>query len=345
MFEKMQQNGHEKVLFCYDQDTGLQSIIAIHSTVLGPALGGVRMYPYKTSDEAITDVLRLSKAMTYKNAMAGIDFGGGKAIIIGNPKVNKTVDLLQKFGSFVGSLGGEYYTAIDVGIDSEDLKHIRFKSPWVLGTHRVDTAKATARGIIAAMRACTNDDLRGIRVAVQGVGKVGSNLVELLVYHGAVVTIADIDTSAVVRMHDDYGVAVVSPEDIYSVECDIFSPCSFGGVLNDDTIPLLKCPMVIGGANNQLLDDRHDLMIRDMAILYIPDYIVNSGGVIYIAGEYLLEDEAQTFAKIDNIFTTVCNIMNYAGENDMTVLEAANYFVEMRINHGQPAASFYCEVR
>jgi leucine dehydrogenase len=296
LFQQMAGMGHERVLFCSSPEVHLQAIIAVHSTVLGPGLGGVRMWPYASMDEALTDVLRLSRGMTYKAAAAGLHLGGGKAVIIGDPKRDKTEALMRTFGRYVESLGGLYITAEDVGTDMEDMEHILTETRWVTGISAAqggggDPSPVTAFGVLQGIKAAAawhlgGPQLTGRTVAVQGLGNVGFALAGYLKDEGAKVLAADIDQDATARAHDELRVEIVPAAEILEIECDILAPCALGAVLNDQTIPKLRCKVVAGGANNQLADEeRHGQALQDRGILYTPDFVLNAGGLINVYSE------------------------------------------------------------
>ena len=293
IFEQMAQYGHEQLVFCYDKSTGLRAIIAIHDTTLGPALGGLRMWQYEREEDAVTDVLRLSRGMTYKNSAMGLNLGGGKAVLWGDPRTDKSEELFRAFGKFVESLGGRYITAEDVGTTVEDLNYILMETDHAAGRAELsgDPSPVTAYGVFMGLKAAVKkvfgtEELKGRKVAVQGLGKVGMALCEYLHDAGARLTVADINPEAVERAKREFGATVVAPDEIYGVECDIFAPCALGAVMNDDTIPQLKCRIVAGSANNQLKEPRHGDMLRERGILYAPDFVINGGGVINVAEEY-----------------------------------------------------------
>lgn len=287
--------GHTHVLFGADDAVGLRAIIAMHSTALGPALGGTRFYPYQSEEDAITDVLRLSRGMTLKNAAAGLDYGGGKAVIIGDPKVIKTEGLLRAFGRMIDSLGGRYVTAEDVGTTTADMEVIGRETDFVAGQDRWeggsgDPSPATALGVFAALQAGVervfgSDSLTGLRVVVQGVGKVGYHYVGLLVDGGAEVLVSDVDESAIERVVEDFGVKPIPTQDVLTTETDILSPCALGGLFNDETIASLQCRLIVGSANNQLCTEADAQRLADRGILYAPDFVANAGGVINVADE------------------------------------------------------------
>ena len=294
IMERMNSEGHEQVTMFSDPGSGLKAIIAVHDTTLGPSCGGTRMWPYESEAEALTDALRLSQAMTYKSAAAGLHFGGGKGVIIGDPHKHKTEALMRAYGRFVDTLGGRYLTTTDVGTTGRDLEYVRQETRHVTGLSvslggSGDTSIMTGLGLYMGMKACAeevwgNGGLRGKTVAVQGFGKVASHLCEHLMEEDVRVVVTDVFDDALDRARD-WGLEVTTPDSILSVECDILAPCALGGVLNPHTIPHLKCRVVAGGANNQLLteDDGEDLHRR--GILYAPDYIVNAGGIINVEAE------------------------------------------------------------
>lgn len=343
VFEQIAAEDYEQVVYNHDKASGLRSIIAIHSTAIGPALGGTRFYPYEDEESALTDVLRLSKGMTYKAAAAGLDLGGGKAIIIGDPRRDKSEDLLRAYGRFVESLGGRYITAEDVGTAREDMDMVRRETRWVTGVSKVyggsgDPSPVTAYGVFQGLRAIGMElwksaELKGRRFAVQGVGKVGYSLVKRLVEAGAKVVIGDVDVDNLGKAVGDFGVETVDLDDIYAIECDVFVPCALGGVLNDDTIPQLRCQAVGGAANNQLLQPQHAKLLEDAGILYAPDFIINAGGIINVADELRGYDEARAHVQVDEIFRTLQRIFQMSNLERITTAEAANHLAEERIRN------------
>lgn len=341
-FEVIEKHGdHEEVIFCHDKAVGLKAIIAIHNTNLGPALGGTRMWNYKTEDEALVDVLRLSRGMTYKAAAAGLNLGGGKAVIIGDPKTNKSEGLFRAFGQFVNSLNGKYITAEDVGTGVGDMEYIFMETPWVTGIPKDfggsgDPSPYTAHGTLMGIKAAVKekmalDSLKGLRVAVQGLGNVGSNLVKYLLEEGAVVTVTDIDPVKVKFYQDKYGVKVSSPDDILFTDCDILSPCAMGAIINDNTIHKLKCKIVAGGANNQLAEPRHGDQLREMNILYAPDYVVNSGGLMNVFVELEGYSPERAFDKTRKVYDNVLKVFEIAKRENIGTHTAADRMAEERI--------------
>ncbi|MEO8669657.1 MAG: Glu/Leu/Phe/Val dehydrogenase, partial [Tahibacter sp.] len=295
IFETLSQTGHEQVVYCHNKDAGLKAIIAIHNTVLGPALGGTRMWAYKTEQEALNDVLRLSRGMTYKAAVSGINLGGGKAVIIGDPSKDKSEALFRAFGRFINSLNGRYITAEDVGIDVNDMEYVLKETEFVTGVHQVHggsgdpspfTAFGTLQGLMAALNvAYGNEDVGKYSYAVQGVGHVGFEFVKLLREQGAKVWVTDINKEAVQRCVDEFGCEAVALDEIYDVPADVYSPCALGGTVNEKTLPRLKCKVICGAANNQLSTDAIGDEVSARGILYAPDYAVNAGGLMNVSLE------------------------------------------------------------
>lgn len=343
VFEAIGADTHEEVVFGHDPVSGLKTIIAIHSTALGPALGGTRFFMYQDEGAALHDVLRLSKAMTLKSAAAGLDFGGGKAVVIGDPHRHKTERLLRAYGKVVDSLGGRYITAEDVGTTTEDMAILRRETSYVVGlpvTHHGsgDPSPATARGVMAAISAVAlrlwgDPDLSGKHFAVQGVGKVGSSLVERLAKAEAKVTVTDVNKSALDSAQRDYGAEAVAPDEIWDVDCDIFAPCAMGGALNAHTIPRLKCAAIVGSANNQLATRQDADRLVDRGILYAPDFVVNAGGVINIAQEANGYDWQKAAAAIDGIADAITNVLRIADSDGVNPVEAAERLALQRIEH------------
>lgn len=333
MFKTIAQYGHEKIIYCYEGDVGLKAIIAIHSTVLGPAVGGCRMRKYDRDEDALFDVMRLSKNMTLKNAAANLGAGGGKSVIIADPLTEKTPELLEAFALAVDSLGGTYYTAEDVGISVADLNHIFKFTKYVLGSDRGseslgDSNMATAYGTYLGIKTGVEiklgiKDLSGVKVAVQGVGHVGSRLVELLTKDGAEIIVSDINQNSLDSIQKKYSVKAVDPEDIYDVDCDVFSPAGLGGTINENTIPRLKCKLVVGAANNQLLKDSDADLLQKRDIYYVPDFIVNCGGVTMGTAEIFGLTYEEAFKKIDIVQDNVHEVDRIAREKGITTQQAA----------------------
>lgn len=332
---------YEEVVFFNDPPTGLQAIVAIHSTVLGPALGGTRFYPFGSDQEALQDVLRLARGMTYKAAAAGLDLGGGKAVIIGDPKSLKSEELLRAYGRFIETLGGRYITAEDIGTTHDDMNLVRRETRYVTGVSPElggsgDPSPVTAYGVFLGMAACAEEawgdaSLAGRTVAVQGLGKVGYHLVKHLVEAGASVVAADVDEDAVARVVKDFGVETAEPDKIHAVECDVFAPCAMGGVIRDDTIPELKCRVVAGAANNQLERPEHGQVLADLGVLYAPDYVINAGGLINVADELQGYHPDRARARVDTIRGTLRAIFRIARESAIDTARAADLFAEERM--------------
>lgn len=341
VFEKIAPDDFEEVVFFHDKPSRLRAIVAIHSTVLGPALGGTRFYPFESEEAALTDALRLAKGMTYKAAAAGLDLGGGKAVVIGDPHRDKSEELFRTYGRFIDTLGGRYITAEDVGTSREDMDIVRRETRWVTGVSQVyggsgDPSPVTAYGIFQGIRAVAMElwntaELRSKRFAVQGVGKVGYALVKLLVEAGAEVTVGDADLDNLARVVKEFGVTSTGLEDIYATECDVFVPCALGGILNDNTIPQLRCAAVAGSANNQLLAPHHAKLLDEAQILYAPDFIINAGGLINVADELRGYDSARAMAQVEGIYHTVRRVIQTARFEKITTAEAADRLAEERI--------------
>jgi len=335
LFDTMTSMDHEQVVFCSDPATGLRSIIAVHDTTLGPGLGGVRMWDYPDERAALTDVLRLSRGMTYKAAVAGVNFGGGKSVIIGDPAKKKTEALLRAHGRFVQSLGGRYIPGVDVGTSQDDMRVLAAEAKRVfVGDH--DPSPLTALGVLESIRAGVADvygtgDLHGRHVAVQGVGHVGEPLVRSLAAEGARLTIADVDRARAVRLAGEVGAEVAEPDAVLGVPCDVLAPCALGAVLDDATIPALRCRVVAGGANNVLAEERHAAALDEAGVLYVPDYVANAGGLILLVGDALGHDIEQTRAKVRAVGATVTRIIEDARAAGVTTARAADLLAERRI--------------
>lgn len=349
--EKLASGGHELVVMGTDPEVGLRAIIAIHSTTLGPALGGTRMYPYRSELAALEDALRLSEGMSLKSAAAGLALGGGKAVIIGDPGRHKSGDLLRSYGRLVERLQGTYITAEDVGTTVEDMLRVAETCRWVSGLPRSaggsgDPSPLTARGVIAAMRAVSaslwgTSDLGGRRVAIQGVGKVGEELARMLTEVGADVLVSDIDRQRAQRIAGDLDAVWLEADEISSADCDVFAPCALGGVLNDTTIPGLRCRAVVGSANNQLAEERHAGVLAERGILYAPDFVVNAGGIINISVEFDEGGYAPEVAeqRVDAIEGTLLSILAEAESRGITPAEAAVEMARDRMTRGRLESS------
>ncbi len=322
IFEKLDEYRYEQLVFCHDKATGLRAIVAIHDTTLGPALGGCRMYPYATEEEAIVDVLRLARGMTYKAAASGLNLGGGKSVIIGDPERDKSEELFRSFGRYLETLGGRYIVAEDVGTSTEDMENIRIETSNVVGvdvTHggSGDPSPFTALGVLQGMRACVEEvfgtpSLEGLTVAVQGLGHVGSNLCKLLDEDGANLIVTDINREAVERAVAAFGAKSVAPEEILAVPCDVFAPCALGAVVNDETLPGFRCAIIAGSANNILHEPRHGEALVERGILYAPDYVINAGGLINVADELEGYNEQRATKRVLRIYESVKRILAIA---------------------------------
>ncbi|WP_438311876.1 Leu/Phe/Val dehydrogenase [Sporosarcina sp. FA9] len=354
LFDKMKE--HEQVVFCNDPATGLRAIIAIHNTTLGPALGGCRMQPYNNVEEALEDVLRLSKGMTYKCAAADVDFGGGKAVIIGDPNKDKTPELFRAFGQFVNSLGGRFYTGTDMGTTMEDFVHMMKETTFVSGLPEEyggggDTSILTAAGVLFGIRATNqmlygSDDLGGRTYAIQGLGKVGFKVASSLLETGAHIIVADINKDSLKGIEEKAlttsgTVTVVANDEIYSQAADMFVPCAFGGIINDNTIEQFMVKAIVGSANNQLLHESHGQLLQKKGILYAPDYIVNSGGLIQVADEIYGINHERVLKKTKQIYEAILGIFKEAENRGITTIESANEMCEKRIAMRGNLNNFY----
>ncbi|HEY4596707.1 MAG TPA: Glu/Leu/Phe/Val dehydrogenase [Thermoanaerobaculia bacterium] len=332
--------GHEEAVFFSDPSSGLRAIIAIHSTALGPALGGTRFYPYGSEDAALRDVLRLSRGMTYKAAAAGLNLGGGKAVIIGDSKQDKTEELFRAFGRYVESLNGLYITAEDVGTGTEDMEVVSHETRWVTGLSpelggggdpSPVTAFGTLQGIKAAVQHLGDDSLQGRSVAVQGLGSVGYNLARFLRDEGAKVFGTDIDPERTAQAREELGVEIVPLNEILEVECDVVAPCALGAVINDESIPRLRCRIVAGAANNQLKEDRHGQELHDRGILYAPDYVINAGGLINVYNELVGYNREVAMRMAGGIFANMARLFEIARAQSIPTYLAADRLAEERI--------------
>jgi leucine dehydrogenase len=331
--------GHEQVLFCNDAKTGLKAIIAVHNTVLGPALGGTRMWKYDNEADALHDVLRLSRGMTYKNSISGLDLGGGKAVIIGDARTMKSEALFRRFGQFVNGLAGKYITAEDVGISPDDMVHVSKETNHVVGLpgKSGDPSPVTAYGVYMGMKACAKmqfgtDSLNGKTVAVQGVGHVGQYLVKHLAAEGAKIFITDIHEETLKKVAETYGASVVAPQEIYDVPMDIYAPCALGATVNDDTLARLSCSIISGAANNQLADEqKHGLSVMEKGILYAPDYAINAGGVINCFSEVSGLSLEWSQQKAGEIYQTIYQILERSKNEGIPTYQIANRMAEERI--------------
>jgi leucine dehydrogenase len=339
-------NDHEQIVFCHDKDTGLKAIIGIHNTVLGPALGGTRMWKYANEWEALNDVLRLSRGMTYKSAISGLNLGGGKAVIIGDAKTDKTPEMMAKFGQFIHSLSGKYITAEDVGTTTPDMDIIREVTPYVTGISEAkggsgNPSPVTAYGVYMGMKAAAmhqfgTDKLDGKKVLVQGTGHVGETLINYLTQEGAVVYVTDINEAKMQDVAGKYGAHIYTGEDIYSADVDIYAPCALGATVNDETIQRLKAKVIAGAANNQLANEEvHGKLLQEKGILYAPDFLINAGGIINVYAEIVGYDKAEAMKRTENIYNTTLEIFHFAEANGITTQQAAMSIAQNRIDNAK----------
>jgi leucine dehydrogenase len=332
--------GYEEVYRALDPKVGLRALIAVHDTTLGPALGGCRMWHFSREDDALTDVLRLAKGMTYKSAVARTGLGGGKCIVIGDPKTQKTPELFRAMGRFVHTLGGRYITAEDVGTNESDMTAMREATPYVTGLPRAkggsgDPSPFTSMGVFLGIKACVEEaldrgDFKGLTVAVQGVGNVGRGVAKQLAEAGAKLVIADVNESRARAVAKEFGAEVEDTNKIHAVKCDVFSPNALGAVLNDRTIPQIQAKVVAGGANNQLAEDRHGEELLRRGILYAPDFVINAGGIINVSCEFLPNgyDEPASLAKVNNIYKAVKDVVATSRAQSIPTSQAAVVLAE-----------------
>lgn len=343
VFGQLSFDNHEQIVFCNDKDTGLKAIIGIHNTVLGPALGGTRMWEYKSEWDALNDVLRLSRGMTFKSAITGLNLGGGKAVIIGDAKTQKTPELMKKFGEFVHSLSGRYITAEDVGMATSDMDLVRTVTPYVTGISESlggagNPSPITAYGVFMGMKAAAKykfgtDVLEDKVIYVEGIGNVGEALVEHLTNEGAKVFIADISQERLETVRDKYGAIIYGGSNLYEEEMDIYAPCALGATVNDITINQLKASIIAGAANNQLADEnRHARLLQEKGIVYAPDFLINAGGIINVYAELENYGRQEIIRKTENIYNTTLEILQNAEANGVTTHQAAFNVAQNRID-------------
>ena len=344
VFGQLSFDDHEQVVFCNDKDTGLKAIIGIHNTVLGPALGGTRMWDYKNEWEALNDVLRLSRGMTFKSAITGLNLGGGKAVIIGDAKTQKTPELMLKFAEFVHGLNGRYITAEDVGMETADMDLVREVTPYVTGISESkggagNPSPITAYGVFMGMKAAAkykfgSDVLEDRKVIVQGIGHVGESLVEHLTNEGAEVIISDINRDRLGEVSKKYGASIYTGNDIYGEDVDIYAPCALGATINDETIYKLKAQVIAGAANNQLAhEEKHGPILQERGIVYAPDFLINAGGIINVYAELEGYDRKEIMRKTENIYNTTLEILSNAERNNITTNRAALNIAQNRIEN------------
>lgn len=349
----MEQYDYEQLVFCQDKESGLKAIIAIHDTTLGPALGGTRMWTYENEEAAIEDALRLARGMTYKNAAAGLNLGGGKTVIIGDPRKDKNEEMFRAFGRYIQGLNGRYITAEDVGTTVEDMDIIHDETDYVTGISPAfgssgNPSPVTAYGVYKGMKAAAKeafgtDSLEGKTIAVQGVGNVAYNLCRHLHEEGANLIVTDINKEAVERAVADFGARAVDPDDIYSQDCDIYAPCALGATINDDTIPQLKAKVIAGAANNQLKETRHGDQIHNMGIVYAPDYVINAGGVINVADELYGYNSERALKKVEGIYGNIERVLDISKRDGIPTYLAADRLAEERIERMRRSRSQFLQ--
>ncbi|MFE1243993.1 branched-chain amino acid dehydrogenase [Fictibacillus sp. NPDC058756] len=349
IFKYMETYDYEQMVICQDKQSGLKAIICIHDTTLGPALGGTRMWTYDSEEAAIEDALRLARGMTYKNAAAGLNLGGGKTVIIGDPKKDKNEEMFRAFGRYIQGLNGRYITAEDVGTTVEDMDLIYQETPFVTGVSPAfgssgNPSPVTAYGVYrgmkaAAMEAFGTDSLEGKVIAVQGVGHVAYTLCKHLHEEGASLIVTDINKEAVQRAVEDFGAKAVDIEDIYSVDCDIFAPCALGAIINDDTISKIKAKVIAGAANNQLKETRHGDALHEMGIVYAPDYVINAGGVINVADELNGYNRERALKKVETIYDNIASVIEISKRDNIPTYLAADRLAEERIERMRKSRS------
>lgn len=351
IFSYLGKYDYEQVIFCHDAAAGLRAVIAIHDTTLGPALGGCRMWTYASEEEAVLDALRLARGMTYKAAAAGLNLGGGKTVVIGDPRKDKSEALFRALGRYIHSLGGRYITAEDVGTTVHDMDLIHLETPYVCGISPSygssgNPSPMTALGVFRGIQASAkylwgSDDLSGRRVAVQGLGSVGFELARLLRAAGAELIVADINPAQVQRAVDELKAVAMGPSEILSADCDILAPCALGAVLNDETIPRLRAQIVAGSANNQLAEERHGDLLHERGILYAPDYVINAGGLINVADELEGYHPERARAKVEGIYDIMLRLYTLAAEQKLPTHRAADHMAEARIEQMRRVRSTY----
>ena len=341
IFKYMETYDYEQLVFCQDKTSGLKAIIAIHDTTLGPALGGTRMWTYASEEDAIEDALRLAKGMTYKNAAAGLNLGGGKTVIIGDPLKDKNEEMFRAFGRFIQGLNGRYITAEDVGTTVADMDLIHEETNYVTGISPAfgssgNPSPVTAYGVYRGMKAAAkeafgSDSLEGKRIGVQGLGNVAYNLCRHLHEEGAQLIVTDINKAAVDRVVEEFGATAVNPEEIYAQDVDIFAPCALGAIINDETIPQLKAKVIAGAANNQLRETKHGDTLHEMGIVYAPDYVINAGGVINVADELYGYNRERAMKRVETVYDNIAKVMEISRTQGIPTYLAADRLAEERI--------------
>lgn len=337
----MEKYDYEQLIFCQNQQSGLKAIICIHDTTLGPALGGTRMWAYESEEEAIEDALRLGRGMTYKNAAAGLNFGGGKTVIIGDPRKDKNEEMFRALGRYIQGLNGRYITAEDVGTTVADLELIHEETDYVTGISPEfgssgNPSPVTAYGVYRGMKAAAKeafgtDSLEGKTIAVQGVGNVAYTLCRYLHEEGAILIVTDINKEAIKRAVQDFAAKAIDPNDIYNVPCDIYAPCALGATINDQTIPKFKAKVIAGSANNQLKEEHHGDRLHELGILYAPDYVINAGGVINVADELNGYNRERAMKKVEMIYDNIAKVIEISKREGIPTYKAADRLAEERI--------------
>ncbi|QPC46809.1 Leu/Phe/Val dehydrogenase [Mangrovibacillus cuniculi] len=353
IFDYMETYDYEQLVFCQDKTSGLKAIIAIHDTTLGPALGGTRMWTYENEEAAIEDALRLAKGMTYKNAAAGLNLGGGKTVIIGDPRKDKNEEMFRAFGRYIQGLNGRYITAEDVGTTVADMDLIHEETNYVTGISPAfgssgNPSPVTAYGVYRGMKAAAkeafgHDSLEGKVVAVQGVGNVAYTLCKYLHEEGAKLIVTDINKEAVQRVVEDFDAKAVEVHEIYSVDCDIFAPCALGAIINDETIPQLKAKVIAGAANNQLKETRHGDLIHELGLVYAPDYVINAGGVINVADELNGYNHERAIKRVETIYNNVEKVFEISKRDGIPTYVAADRMAEERIERMRQSRSQFLQ--
>ncbi|ETT85345.1 branched-chain amino acid dehydrogenase [Viridibacillus sp. FSL R5-0477] len=353
IFKYMEKYDYEQLVFCQDKTSGLKAIVAIHDTTLGPALGGTRMWTYASEEEAIEDALRLARGMTYKNAAAGLNLGGGKTVIIGDPLKDKNEEMFRALGRFVQGLNGRYITAEDVGTTVADMDLIHEETNYVTGISPAfgssgNPSPVTAYGVFVGMKAAAkeafgSEHLEGKKIAVQGLGNVAYTLCKYLHEEGAQLIVTDINESAVKRVVEDFGATAVDPTDIYAQDVDIFAPCALGAIINDETIPQLRAKVIAGSANNQLKDSIHGDIIHNEGIIYAPDYVINAGGVINVADELYGYNRDRAMKRVEGIYDNIEKVIDIAKRDGIPTYLAANRLAEERIERMAKSRSTFLQ--
>ena len=342
VFKELEKRGHEQVSYFFDPNSGLRGIVAIHNTVLGPALGGCRMWDYVTEEEAFVDALRLAKGMTYKAAIAGLNLGGGKAVIIGNSKTQKTENLFRSFGRFVEGLNGRYITAEDVGTSIKDMEYVRMETGYVTGISQAlggsgDPSPVTAYGVFIGMKAAIKERLNktefsGLKISVQGLGSVGMSLCEYLYNAGAELFVTDLDQVVMGQAVDRFSATPVESDAIYDLDVDVYAPCALGATINPDTVDKFKCSIIAGAANNQLIESDFGDKLKKRKILYAPDYAINAGGLINVSNELEGYNRDRAFSQAEGIYETLMEIFQRSSSENISTNEASDRQAEDRIN-------------